>query len=118
MNIAVLHKYGLEMRKTPQPFNGYVKGFLSSYLIVFRHPDDVQDFIDNVDLAINGNFNEVEDPDFSEGLVMDPRTRWIAYLTPVNFEIRHYNQSYEDRLIIPLADWKEILMSWKECLEV
>jgi len=115
MNIEILNQYNLVMRKTTIPFDGFVSGPLEGYIYIFRHPEDVQEFIDAINLAIAGQFNEIEDPDWSSGLTRD--YYWHANITPSHFEIRYNSIPYEERQIIPLDDWREILLSWKECLE-
>lgn len=117
MNSIILQQYGLEMRKTNEPYDGYVKGPLEAYIYLYRHPDDVQEFIDDVQLAIDGNFNQIDDPDWGGGLTPNFEAYWYAQITPTHFEIRQYPTPYENRQIIPLVDWKEILISWKECLQ-
>lgn len=116
MNAAVLEKYGLEMKKMSKPFDADIKGPLESYIYIFRDADNVQEFIDDIDLAINGDFDKIADPDWGASLVPGIESYWYALITPTHFEIRQYPRSYEDRQIIPLEDWKQILLSWKECL--
>lgn len=113
MNTDILKKYGLVMKKTSEKFYGDVSGspILSAYIFFYRHPEDVQDFISDIELAINGEFNQIEDSDKS---VIDFGGNTIfAYITPTHFKISTDGQLHN----IPLEDWKEILLSWKECLD-
>lgn len=113
MNSAVLQKYNLVMQKTSEKFNGIISGHpIANYIYSFRHPDDIDDFITDLDLAISGNFSSINDPDYGGGLVT---SYWFANITPDYFEL--WQEGYP-KTIIPLEDWKEILLSWKECLEV
>ena len=117
MNSAILLQYGLKMRKINEPFDGFIKGPLEAYLYIYRHPEDVPDFIDDIQLAIDGNFTQIEDPDWGASLTSRMEEYWYALITPTHFEIRQYPALYESRQIIPLEDWKEILLSWKECIK-
>lgn len=111
MNKTILQKYGLEMRKTPEKFNGYIAGSpIASYISMYRHPDDIDDLVAEIDLAMNGHFNQIEDPDHGGGI----GSYWFAQITPLNFEL--WQEGYP-KLMIPLQEWKEILLSWKKCLE-
>lgn len=111
MNSTVLQKYSLEMWKTGKKFDGYVAGNpIAAYIYNFRHPEDVDDFISDINLAINGNFQQIEDPEYGGGL----GSYWHAWITPDHFELWQTGFAKD---IIPLTDWKEILLSWKECLE-
>ncbi len=111
MNDIILQKYGLVMQKTPQKFNGIVSGNpIANYIYSFRHPDDLDDFISDLDLAISDNFSEIEDPDYGDGL----GNHWFAEITPTHFKL--WQEGFS-KTIIPLKDWKEILLSWEECLQ-
>lgn len=111
MNNTILQKYGLVMQKTSQKFHGIISGNpLANYLYSFRHPDDLDDFVSDLDLAISDNFSKIEDPDYGSGL----GSYWFAEITPTHFEL--WQEGFS-KTIIPLKDWKEILLSWKECLQ-
>ncbi|MCD1117646.1 hypothetical protein [Chryseobacterium turcicum] len=111
MNKTILKKYGLVMQKTLKKFDGFISGKpIANYIYSYRHPDDVDDFISDLDLAIGGHFSQIEDPDYGSGL----GSHWFAEITPTHFELW---QEGHPKTIIPLEDWKEILLSWKECLE-
>ncbi|MFY1045937.1 hypothetical protein [Chryseobacterium sp. GP-SGM7] len=111
MNHKVLQKYGLTMAKSPKKFHGIIYGNpIANYIYNYRHPDDVADYIADLDLAISGNFSKIEDPDHGGGM----GNYWFAQITPTHFELW---QEGHEKIIIPLEDWKEILLAWKECLE-
>ncbi len=95
------------MEKSPERFHGIISGNpIANYIYSYRPPDDVAD----VNLAISGNFSLIEDPDHGGGM----GNYWFAQITPTHFELW---QEGHEITIIPLDDWKEILLSWKECLE-
>lgn len=85
---------------------------IANYIFSFRHPDDINDFVADLDLAISGNFSAITDPDYGGGMA---KSYWFAHITPDHFEL--WQEGFT-KTIIPLEDWKEILLSWKECLEV
>jgi hypothetical protein len=100
------------MQKTPEPFHGIISGDpIAHYIAGLRHPDDLDDFIADLDLAISGHFSQIEDPDYGNDSL---GSYWFAHITPTHFELWQEGHPKE---IIPLEDWKEILLSWKECVE-
>lgn len=112
MNFTILNQYNLEMRKGEKEFDVYISGdSIGNYLYGFRLPKDVELFISDVNLAINGNYSQIEDPDYGNSFL---GSYWYAWITPTHFELW---QNSSPKRIIPLEDWKEILLSWKECLE-
>lgn len=112
MNKPVLMKYNIEFYKSVGGirFLNSETNWLSTYLYIYRDVDTLVDFINDLDLAINDNFNQIIDPDW--GLRMGEY--WNAHVTPSGFEIW---QNGTEKTIIPLTDMREILTSWKEFLE-
>lgn len=118
MNYQILNKYGLTMRSTGERFWGHIEGdVIADYIFIYRNPDDVQKFIDDIDLAINNQYRQIVNPDYCASRSARPNNFWFANITPTHFELWHESENYNDRRIIPLQDWKEILLSWKECVE-
>ncbi|NOQ75562.1 MAG: hypothetical protein GQ574_26365 [Crocinitomix sp.] len=75
----------------------------------FKNPDTIQDFIDNVTLAINGNFDEINDPDVSNN---DD----IAFITDSGVEL--WDDNVENvYLLYPLLSFKEMLVAWHDFLK-
>jgi hypothetical protein len=73
-----------------------------------KNSDTIQDFIDNVTLAINGDFNEIIDPDVSTN---DD----VAFITESGVEI--WDDAVENVwLMYPLLSFKEMLIAWREFL--
>lgn len=115
MNTAILQQYGLQFYKLD---NGQcrVKGtgnlaWLSTYVYIYRDIDDLSDFISDLDLAISGNINQIEDTDYGGWY----GSYFSAEIATEGMII--WQSSWEDRTIIPLVDMKEILLSWKEFIE-
>lgn len=99
------------MQKSPERFHGIISGDpIANYIYNYRHPDNIDDCIADLDLGIFGNFSQIEDPDYGDDL----GNYWFAEITPTHFELR---QEGHAKKMIPLEDWKEILLSWKECVE-
>lgn len=99
------------MQKSPGRFHGIISGDpIANYIYHYRHSDDIDDFIADLDLAISSSFSQIEDPDYGDGL----GNHWFAEITPTHFEL--WQEGHAKKLI-PLEDWKEILLSWKECVE-
>ncbi|MFP3832072.1 hypothetical protein [Chryseobacterium sp. SIMBA_028] len=100
------------MQKTSEKFCGIVSGDpIANYITGFRHPDDIEDFIADLDLTTSGNFHKINDPDYGSNAL---GSYWFARITPIHFELW---QEGHPKKIIPLEDWKAILLSWKECIK-
>jgi hypothetical protein len=110
MNIQLLEQYGLEFRKTTDGSHIITGHWLGAYIYIFTDIDDVSEFIDDLNLAINGQFNEIEDPDWGEFLGF----YYFAEIRPNEFAVWLEGTS---ETIIPLEDMREILVCWKEFLE-
>ena len=121
MNQEILDKYGIVMSvgKFENASKGFahIEGNLTGYIYAYQYPEDVQDLIDDINLALNGKFSEIEDPDYGGGIDGISMPYYFAEIKPTSFEIFHNSEEFEQRQIIPLEDWKEILLSWKFCLE-
>ena len=63
MKSKILQQYNLQLKKTVNghTINGH---WLSNYIYIFRDKDDVTEFIHDLDLAINNQFNQIEDPEW------------------------------------------------------
>ena len=47
------------------PVTDGIHDFVLSHITTFKNPETIQEFIDNVDKALVGNFNLIDDPDVS-----------------------------------------------------
>jgi hypothetical protein len=66
----------------------------------------IDEDIANLELAISGNFDQIIDPDFTNGV-------FIAFITPTNVEF----WDYEVQNIIgygSLTDFHELLIAWRD----
>lgn len=112
MNAQLLQQYGLEFRKTADGSHDIIGHSLSTYIYIFRDIGDVSEFIDDLNLAIDGRFNEIDDPDWSGfiGFYI------LGEIRPNEFAVGAGNDD-ENETIIPLKDMRDILLCWKEFLE-
>jgi len=79
-----------------------------SFITWFKDPDTLDKFITNIDLAINGNFSLIDDPDITNNLE-------IASISPTGIEF--YDQDGQNIIgTSPLEDFKEILIGWRDFL--
>jgi hypothetical protein len=68
----------------------------------------LNEFIDMINMTINGNFNSISDPDVSSNLE-------VAFITPNGVQI--WDENVENIIhLIPLQDFKEILVAWRDFL--
>ena len=92
------------------PVTDGIHDFVLSHITTFKNPETIQEFIDNVDKALVGNFNLIDDPDVSNNFN-------VAFITADGVEF--WDEEYQN--IIPplysLEHFKEILIAWKLFLE-
>ncbi|MGY4536411.1 hypothetical protein ACVW0P_000818 [Mucilaginibacter sp. UYNi724] len=110
MNEEILKKYNISFFKN---LNGSKhpdgKTALSSYLYIWRQIDDVDDFLIDIDICLNGNYGQLTDRYWSDmvfGL--------YGELTQDSLILSGPNGSNPTN--IPLNDFKEILLSWRAFL--
>ena len=109
MNTEILQKYNLTIRKEIDGNCDISGDPIATYIYIYRHKDDVREFIDDLQLAIDGQFSSIEDPDKGASL----STYFFAEITPDNFQIW---QRGTEKFIIPLEDFRDILIEWHNCL--
>jgi hypothetical protein len=110
MNVDILKRYnisfqiGVRGNKFPDG-----KTALSSYLVAWRDSDDIDDFIRDIDLCLNGNISQILEPYYISDV-----NEIYGQLTPNNLVLSDAEGNNET--LVSLADFKEILLSWKEFL--
>ena len=109
MSIEILNQYNLQIQRRLGRGCNISGHWLSTYIYIFRDKDDVREFIDDLQLAIDGQFSSIEDPDKGASL----STYFFAEITPDNFQIW---QRGTEKFIIPLEDFRDILIEWHNCL--
>jgi len=109
MNTEVLNAYNISFL-TNHNGDKYLDGktALSSYLYTWRQSDDIDDFLADINLCLNGDFLKIEEPYYHDSIGN------YGDLTPTSLILSgkgNYNPTE-----IPLEDFKQILLSWKEFL--
>lgn len=96
------------VRKTVYPVINNDHFSVMCHISVIKDSNIIQEFIDNVTLAINGDFDEINDPDVSN-------TDVVAFITESGVEI--WDDDVENvYLVYPLLGFKEMLIAWHEFL--
>ena len=110
MNSEVLKKYNISFLKDKNG-NKFPDGktVLSSYLFTWRNTDDIDDFLVDVNYCLDGDFSSVEDCYYNDSL------RGI-YGELTSTDLILYGEERVNPTSIPLIDFKEILLSWKDFL--
>ncbi len=116
MNKAVLDQYNLTISKKSNGQCDITGHWLATYIYIFRVADNVQGFIDDIDLAINNQYSSIEDPDYTAGYSAGPHFTFYGLITETGFEVWEVANP-SGKMIIPLNDMKEILVSWLSCLK-
>lgn len=113
MNKEILKQYHVEFyrRSDGGRFLNLDRNWLSTYIYTFRDIEITIEFIEDLNLALNGNFSQIGVPDWS----VTVGEYWYAHITPYGFEIW---QDGLKKTVIPLLDMLEIMISWKEFLEL
>lgn len=110
MNTEILNAYNISFL-TDHKGNKHPDGktALSSYLDAWRDLEDIDDFLTDINLCLNGDFSEIKEPYYHYSMI-----KIYGELTLTSLILSgtgHYNST-----AIPLVDFKEILLSWREFL--
>ncbi|MCX2431037.1 hypothetical protein [Pedobacter sp. GR22-10] len=106
MNTQVLNEYGFNfIKKTDgtKLISNTSTSYIASYISEYSAPELIQEYIDDVDLCLSGQFDLVEDTTKSTDFI-------YAKLYPDGLY-------FDDDEMLPLYDLRELLSSWKEFLE-
>jgi len=113
MNIQILKLYGISFYK---PTNGFYKieansPNLSIYLNrLTANKDIIPDFINNIDVALSGNYNTIEDGKFEWHLELGTHIYTGIINSDLSFNLfieDHYDETIET---FPLLDIREIII--------
>jgi len=110
MNNEILKKYNINFYKRATGKSIEIKDVVSSYLYIWKQIDDINDFLHDIDLCLKGNIESVEDTDYSDGLLN-------LYGQLTHNELIISDKTGLHWRAIPLFEFKELLLSWKEFLE-
>ncbi|MDN3581043.1 hypothetical protein [Mucilaginibacter flavus] len=111
MNMEILEKYNVVFYRNTEGkklTNG--QNPISSYIDIWRHADDIEDFLSDVNLCLNGQIELVEDTDYS-----DPLRQIYGTLTSDNLIVS--SKGGANPINIPLADFKILLFAWRAFLK-
>lgn len=113
MNKVVLEKYNITFYTKKDGRNQIdCSNPIASYMYIWRTMDMVDEFLADIDLCLNGRLDELEDTEWNDGL-MD----FSGQLTSETISISDLHRT-SPAIIIPLVDFKELLISFRETLFV
>lgn len=117
MQNTVLDKYDVWFYKEKKESFILCKNAISSYLYLWRTDDDILEFLNDIELCLSNRYEEIEDPEWSDGLL-----NLHGYLEPDHLTILSSEQVDGRKVIIwgkhtlatiPLVDFKELLLAWR-----
>ena len=123
MNYKILKQYNIKFvninGRKQVSFKG--RSIIERYIYKYQSVEDVNLFLNEISLAESGQFEK------SEFLLFGSNPQMIdygasdggAYISGRIFQnsiTLYENEIIKDTVTIPLSDWKEILLSWKEFL--
>jgi hypothetical protein len=111
MNTEILSKYHITFQKDAKG-NKFSDGktALSSYLYIWRNIDDIADFLSDINKALEGNFGQISEPFYGDGIIG-------IYGRLTANQLILSDEDGNNRSYMPLIDFKEILTSWQEFLQ-
>lgn len=107
MNTQILNMYGMNFLKRVDGtkfISNAPTSYIASYISEYNDPEIIQEYIDDVDLCLSGNYELIDDTTKSTEFI-------YAKLYPDGLY-------FDDSKMLPLLDLKELLISWKEFLEI
>jgi hypothetical protein len=108
MNREILAKYEITFERNESgQWKAESNSLMAIFLLPYRHPDDITNFLNDVEKCISGDFKEVADPDYDNAIF-----NVYGTLSPGTFEL--FQDGGKNREVYPITDFKEILLSWKE----
>ena len=111
MNLQVLNKYDVNFFINKKGDNLIdCKNQISSYLYIWRNIDSIDDFLRDINLLLHNKYHLLDDPDYSDSLL-----NLYGKLTSESIIISE--REGLDQTIIPLEEFKELLLSWREFLK-
>lgn len=121
MNYTILNQYDIKFvsvnGRKQVSFKG--RSIIERYIYIFNDVELVDELITEANLAIQGNLNQIEsyipnsNPPSADYTAGDGGANIWGNLTSEHLKL-YENEIIKDSITIPIADWKEILLSWKE----
>lgn len=106
----VLKKYEITLNKNNAGMKEmYSNNYLSTFISMWESPENIDDFVKDIEYCIEGQYNLIEDPDWSIHT-------FHSELTPTGLKIYEVNDQnvVTGFDIFPLKDVKNLLLVWKE----
>lgn len=124
MNYAILNQYDIKFEKINgrKQTNSINNELLERYIYIFKNLSNVDKFLQEIDKAKNGQITDAEsflygsNPPIMDYGADDGGTYINADISPNSITISE-SDIINDSITIPLDDWREILLSWKEFLQ-
>jgi len=105
MNIPILKRYGMTFIKKidgTKFISNSPSSFIASYISEYNDPDIIQEYLDDIDLVLSGNYEQIDDTTKSTEFI-------YAKLYPDGLY-------FDETKMLPLHDLRGLLSSWKEFL--
>ncbi|MEC5157475.1 hypothetical protein [Chryseobacterium sp. MP_3.2] len=106
----VLKKYGISLTKQNTSLKEMRSSdYLSTFISLWESSENIDEFVDDINRCLAGNFNSIEDPDWSIHT-------FHAELTPTGLKVYDVNDQnvITGFDVFPLVDIKNLLLVWKE----
>lgn len=110
--VNVLKKYGITMTKRGSGIKEmHSNSYLSTFICFWTLPENIDEFVYDIDLCLNNKYDQIEDPDWSI-------YTFTTEITPEGLRIYDVddNNTITGFDIYPLQDIKYLLLAWKEFL--
>ena len=124
MNYGILNQYNIKFvnvdGKKRVSFKG--RSIIERYIYIYNDVESVDELLADADLAIQGNLDQIENyipnsnPPSADYTAGDGGCDIWGNLTSNHLKLIE-TEVINDSIIIPIADWNEILLSWKEFLQ-
>ena len=112
MNFKILNQYNIKFKKRNKLVFATASNFnLGAYISIFKSKETVQHIMSDIDLALNGNYSQIFDPNYGMELGQD------IYFGIINNDMTfsiYYENNPTQSVDYPLNDIKEIFSSWLE----
>ncbi|MDY0088734.1 MAG: hypothetical protein RBR78_00040 [Flavobacteriaceae bacterium] len=124
MNYTILNQYDIKFVNVNGRKKVSFKGneLIERYIYTFKDVTTLNELIADVNLAINGQIEDTENYLYESNppvadVARDDGGAYIFADLMANGVMIYENEIINDSITIPLEDFKEILLSWKEFLQ-
>ncbi|KFC19674.1 hypothetical protein [Chryseobacterium sp. FH1] len=114
MNFKILNQYNIKFKKSNELVFTTTANFnLGALISLFKSKESVEHLISDINLALNGNYSQILDPNYAMELGQD------IYFGIINNDMTfsvYYENNPIQSIDYPLNDIKEIFSSWLEII--